>query len=94
MIIFDKLTKTDKIKHIICDIDGTITRWINVELFLIKSCEQIGLPYKGEYLNLLFEAIRRNELHSIVTGSFNETEYAKFLSRFKTKWLNRRRIKK
>lgn len=36
MIIFDKLTKTDKIKHIICDIDGTITRWINVELFFKK----------------------------------------------------------
>lgn len=82
MIILDKFNRRHNIKYIFFDIDGTLTRWINVESFLESSCEGIGLPYKKEYLPLLFKAIRMNELHAIVTGKLSETDYEQFLSSY------------
>ena len=37
MIIMDKLSNPSEINTLIFDIDGTITRWKNIEKFLQKS---------------------------------------------------------
>lgn len=81
MIIIDKLNAKN-IKHIFMDIDGTVTRWINVASFLRKSCESIGLPYKEEYLGLLFKAMKMNELEALISGTLSEFEYEMFLSTY------------
>ncbi len=81
MIILDRMN-SNNIKHIFMDIDGTLTRWINVESFLRKSCEAIGLPYKHEYLSLLFKSMEMTELEAVITGSLSEQSYEMFLKTY------------
>lgn len=78
MILHNNLNNKN-IKHIFLDIDGTLTKWINVEVFLKKSCEAIGLPYKSEFLSMLFKAMKMNELEAIISGRLDEREYELFL---------------
>lgn len=79
MIILDKLSNSSSIKSIFFDIDGTVTRWINVENFLKESLEQLNMPYKKEYLKSLFAAMKMNEYHKLTTGYFDEKIYATLL---------------
>jgi len=57
MIIMDKLSNPSEINTLIFDIDGTITRWKNIEKFLQKSLTMLGVPYTKEALNGLFLAM-------------------------------------
>ena len=79
MIIIDKLHNHSSIKSIFFDIDGTITRWIDVKNFLKKSLEELNMPYKDEYLTQLFQAMKMNEYHALTTGFMEEDVYAKLL---------------
>lgn len=82
MIIIDKLHNTSSIKNIFFDIEGTITRWINVKDFLKKSLEELNMPYKDEYLKQLFKAMKMNEYHVLTTGCMEEDVYAKLLGTY------------
>ena len=79
MIIIDKLQNPETIKSIFFDIDGTITRWKSVESFLKRALSELNMPYKEEYLNALFRAIKMNEYHTLTTGFLDEEVYANLL---------------
>lgn len=81
MIIQNNLD-TKNIKHVFFDIDGTLTRWINVSNFLKKSCEAIGLPYKDEFVPLLFKAMKMTELEALISGKLDERGYELFLASY------------
>lgn len=79
MIITNKIENQEEIRNLIFDIDGTITRWKNVELFLRKALEKLNIPFKEESLVGLYKAIEMRELHSITTSETDETVYSYLL---------------
>ena len=82
MIIIDKLTNNSDINTIILDIDGTITRWKDVKLFLEKSLNILGAPYNDEALIGLFQAMKDREYHAITTGESDEEIYSMLLEKY------------
>lgn len=79
MVIIDKLPSNIAINTIILDIDGTITRWKNVQQFLEKSLHILGIPYCDDALQGLFQAMKYRELHALTTGEADENVYSMFL---------------
>lgn len=79
MIITNKIEKQEKIKNLIFDIDGTITRWKDVELFLRKALEELNIPYRQESLIGLYKAMEMRELHAMTTSESDEDTYGYFL---------------
>ncbi len=82
MIINDKIDSKDNIKTIIFDIDGTITRWKNVELFLKKALNELNIPYRKESLMGLYQAMKMRELHALITSEATEEAYSMFLEEY------------
>ncbi len=82
MIIMDKLSNPSEINTLIFDIDGTITRWKNIEKFLQKSLTMLGVPYTKEALNGLFLAMKYREVHGLVTKETSEDIYSSLLENY------------
>lgn len=82
MIIIDTLSANSYIDNIIFDIDGTITSWKNVEEFLRKSLNILGVPYTKEALDGLFKAMEYREFHAITTGESDESIYSMLLENY------------
>lgn len=79
MVIIDKLSNYTDINTIILDIDGTITRWKNIEHFLEKSLNILGVPYSDDALKGLFKAMEYRESHALITGEADENAYSMLL---------------
>lgn len=82
MIIVNKLKEQNKIKNLILDIDGTITRWKDVGLFLRKALEKLDIPYREESLIGLYKAMEMREFHAMTTSESDEDIYGYFLELF------------
>ena len=79
MVIIDKLSDNNKINTLIFDVDGTITRWKNVEDFLRKSLEELGVPYTDEALKGLYKAMSDRELHALISSEADADIYSYLL---------------
>lgn len=79
MIITNKIENQEKIKNLIFDIDGTITRWKNVELFLRKALEKLNIAFRQESLIGLYKAMEMRELYAMTTSESDEDTYGYFL---------------
>jgi len=82
MIILDNLNKRELIETLVFDLDGTITKWKNVEEFLKKALTEINVPYRKESLEGLYKAMRMREIHSNITGESDEEIYSYLLSMY------------
>lgn len=82
MIIIDKLHNKEEINTLIFDIDGTITRWKNVESFLRKSLEILDIPFQKESLLGLYKAMEMREHHSLITSESDEEIYSTLLEMY------------
>lgn len=82
MIIIDKLSNSADINTVILDIDGTITRWKNIQHFLKKALNILGVPYNDDALKGLFKAMKYRELHAITTGEADEDIYSMLLESY------------
>lgn len=79
MIITNKIENQEEIRNLIFDVDGTITRWKNVELFLRKALEKLNIAFRQESLIGLYKAMEMRELHTMTTSESDEDTYGYFL---------------
>ena len=75
MIITNKIENQEEIRNLIFDVDGTITRWKNVELFLRKALEKLNIAFRQESLIGLYKAMEMRELHAMTTSESDEDTY-------------------
>lgn len=82
MVILDNLNNRELIETLVFDLDGTITRWKNVEGFLKKALIEINVPYRKESLEGLYKAMKMREIHALTTGESDEEIYSYLLSMY------------
>ena len=67
MILKNEL-KTNDVKMLSFDIDGTITQWTSVPDFLASVLAEYNLPYSDEVMAQFFKAVDFFDMHLITSS--------------------------
>jgi len=71
----------EKIKLLVFDLDGCITRWIDIPTFFANTFYSFGINYEQEYEKAIFAAMNDFKINSMLSYQFNVEEYAWFLGK-------------